>query len=352
MAGNTFGKNFTVTTWGESHGAAIGAVVDGVPAGLSLSEEDIQPMLDKRHEADGQNNRQEKDQVRILSGVFEGKTLGTPISLLIENTDVKSGDYEALKDVYRPGHADYTYDAKYGIRDWRGGGRSSGRETAARIAAGAIAVKICKELGISISSESFIDFDNQAEGNSIGGSVEIHVSGMPAGIGEPVFEKLDANLAKAIMSIGAVKAVEIGCGCKAGTMTGSECNDEFILSNADALPEEDELCKEEILKNAGKTGSHYITKKTNNAGGILGGISDGDEILIKATFKPTPSISFEQKTVNAFGKEQTLKINGRHDSCIVKKGAVAAEAMTALAIVDLLFENMHSKMSAVSDFYK
>ncbi|MCQ2530143.1 MAG: chorismate synthase [Lachnospiraceae bacterium] len=352
MAGNTFGKNFTVTTWGESHGPAIGAVIDGCPAGLSLSEEDIQPMLDRRHGTDGTNSRQEKDNVKILSGVLEGKTLGTPISLLIGNTDAHSSDYDDLKEVYRPGHADYTYDVKYGIRDWRGGGRSSGRETASRIAAGAVAIKILNELGITISSQTTRNNELPASGDSVGGSVEISVKGMPAGIGEPVFEKLDAELSKGIMSIGAVKAVEIGCGAKVASMTGSTCNDGFILASTESLPEEDSLRKEEILTNAGKAGSHYITKKTNHAGGILGGISDGDEIILRAFFKPTPSISSKQQTVDAFGHETEIEISGRHDSCIAQKGAVAAEAMTALTIVDLLFENMHSKMSAVSDFYK
>ncbi len=352
MAGNTFGNNFKVTAWGESHGIAIGAVIDGCPAGLSLSEEDIQPMLDRRHETDNNTFRQEKDTVRILSGVFEGKTLGTPISLIIENTDMKSIDYDDLKNIYRPGHADFTTDAKYGFRDYRGGGRSSGRETASRIAAGAVAMKILKELGITISSQTTVNNDLLVPGDSIGGSVKISVKGMPAGIGEPVFDKLDASLSKALMSIGAVKAIEIGCGCDVDSMTGSECNDEFILSNVEALPKEAALRREVLLKNAGKAGSHYITKKTNHAGGILGGISDGDEIILRAFFKPTPSISLKQKTIDAFGQEAEIEIRGRHDAFVVKKGAVAAEAMTALTIVDFLFENMHSKMSAISDFYK
>lgn len=351
MAGNTFGKNFIVTTWGESHGAAIGAVIDGVPSGLALSEDDIQPFLDRRH-AGSENARKEKDKVKILSGVFNGKTLGTPISILIENNDVKSSDYDALKDIYRPGHADYTFDAKYGLRDWRGGGRSSGRETASRIAAGAIAVKILNELGISIESEAIVNDSKATSGDSIGGVVSVCVKGMPAGIGEPVFEKLDANLAKAIMSIGAVKAVEIGSGYKVSSMSGSECNDEFIIRGGEQLPEDSDLRREEILNNARKAVPHYITKKTNNAGGILGGISDGDDIRIQAYFKPTPSISILQNTVDALGNVTTLSISGRHDPYIVKKGAVAAEAMTALTIIDLLFENMHAKMSAVSDFYK
>ena len=352
MAGNTFGKNFKITTWGESHGPAIGVVIDGCPAGLPLSEEDIQPMMDRRHpdpdpvrdpfadmidfEALGteppeapetKEHRKEPDKVRILSGVFEGKTTGTPISIMIENTDVKSSDYDELRDVYRPGHADYTFDKKYGIRDHRGGGRSSGRETAARVAAGAVAVKILKQLGIEITSEvTFLGLP--PENDSAGGTVECVVTGMPAGVGETVFDKLDARLGAAIMSIGGVKAFEVGAGVMASQLTGSINNDEFIVLD-------------------GK-----VTKNTNYAGGILGGMSDGDEIVIKAYFKPTPSISKPQRTVNKDGEEVRITIGGRHDTYIALKGQVVVEAMTAVTLVDMLFENMHSQMSKIEDFYR
>ena len=341
MAGNTFGKNFKVTTWGESHGPAIGVVIDGCPAGLPLCEEDIQPMMDRRHpqpapvfnpygveiEAAPVNKRKEPDKIRILSGVFEGMTTGTPISIMIENTDVKSKDYDDLKDVYRPGHADYTFDMKYGIRDHRGGGRSSGRETAARVAAGAIAVKILEELGIKISSDiTYLGFAD--EDDSAGGTVECVVTGMPAGVGETVFDKLDARLGQAVMSIGAVKAFEVGAGVMASQLTGSMNNDEFIVLD-------------------GK-----ITKNTNNAGGILGGMSDGDEIVIKAYFKPTPSISKPQKTVNKNGEEVTITISGRHDDNVVEKAQVVVEAMVAVTLVDALFENMHSRLDKIKEFYR
>jgi len=354
MAGNTFGKNFKVTTWGESHGKAIGAIVDGCPANLLLSEEDIQPFLDKRHNNDdlaSPNKRRESDKVEILSGVFEGKTLGTPISLIIQNTDSNPEEYENLKDIYRPGHADYTYDAKYGIRDHRGGGRSSGRETAARIAAGAIAIKILNQIGITIETESGI-LILPMECDSVGGIAEIHVKNMPAGIGEGVFEKLDAQLGQALMSIGGVKAVEIGAGCMVSSMTGSANNDEFFISDEADLSGEADKRHEEILSNARKTGSHFVLKQSNNCGGILGGLSDGDEIIVKAHFKPTPSIGKPQNTINKYAEEVTLEIDGRHDECIAEKGAIACEAMVAITIVDLLFENMHSRMESVEEFYK
>lgn len=354
MAGNTFGKNFKVTTWGESHGTAIGAIIDGCPAGLSLSEEDIQPFLDKRHRKDASSitpKRRESDIVEILSGVFEGKTLGTPISLIIKNTDVDSAAYASLKDVYRPGHADFTFDAKYGHRDYRGGGRSSGRETASRIAAGAIAIKILSQLGITLETKSgavILPTDRE----SVGGVAQVSVKNMPAGIGEGVFEKLDALLSQAIMSIGGVKAVEIGAGVKVSSMTGSANNDSFFISDEADLSGEAAKRNEEILSNARKAGSHFVLKQTNNSGGILGGLSDGDEIVIKAHFKPTPSISKPQRTINKYAEEVTLEIDGRHDACIADKGAVACEAMVAITIVDLLFENMHARMDSVEDFYK
>lgn len=354
MAGNTFGKNFKVTTWGESHGIAIGAVIDGCPAGLSLSEKDIQPFLDKRHKKDdfsGMNKRRERDTVEILSGVFEGKTLGTPISLIIKNMDADPAAYDTLKDIYRPGHADFTFDVKYGYRDHRGGGRSSGRETASRIAAGAIAVKILNQLGITLETKSrpeILPMDR----DSVGGIVKVSVKNMPAGVGEGVFEKLDAILSQAIMSIGGVKAVEVGAGCSVSSMTGSSNNDAFFISDEADLSGEDTKRNEEILSNARKAGNHFVLKRTNNSGGILGGLSDGDEIVIKAHFKPTPSISIPQRTINKYAEEVTLEIEGRHDECIAEKGAVACEAMVAISIVDLLFENMHSRMESIEEFYK
>lgn len=349
MSGSTFGKNFTVTTWGESHGAALGAVVDGCPAGIELSEEDIQVYLDRRKpgQSDFATKRNESDTVKILSGVFEGKTTGTPISLMVENTSQISKDYSDIKDVFRPGHADYGFYAKYGIRDYRGGGRSSGRETIGRVAAGAIALKILKEKGIDICAYvtkiGDIEIDRAAfdkdeirrnslcmpdrnafekasdylkglmeEKDSSGALVECVISGVPAGIGEPVFDKLDARLAYAIMSIGAVKGVEIGDGFDVVSKKGSENNDEFYMSDGS------------------------IKKKTNHSGGILGGISDGDDIVIRAAFKPTPSIYRKQSTVNESGDEIDIEIKGRHDPIVAPRAVVVVEAMAALTIADYM----------------
>ncbi len=323
MAGNSFGKNFIVTSWGESHGEYIGAVVDGCPAGLDLKEEDFSLMMQRR----SPKHRSEPDTVKILSGVFEGKTTGMPISLVIKNEDVNSEPYEELKDVYRPGSADLTYEEKYGIRDYKGAGRSSGRETAMRVAAGVIALKILDKIGVKIESKVAV-LQGIPENDSIGGSVKIKVIGTPKGLGEPVFEKLDANLAKALMSIGGVKAVEIGAGVESSKMMGSESNDEYIIKDS------------------------QIKKKTNNAGGILGGISDGDDIDIKVHFKPTPSISRYQNTVNKNKEEIEFSAKGRFDSCIAPRGAVVAEAMVALTLVDALFENMHSKIEGLVKFYE
>ncbi len=349
MSGSVFGKNFTVMTFGESHGAAIGCVVDGAPAGLPLSEADIQPMLDRR--APGRREfttaRKEPDEIRILSGVFEGKTLGTPIAMMVENRDQRSKDYSDLKDCYRPGHADYTYQMKYGFRDFRGGGRSSGRETIGRVAAGAVAELILKEKGISVDAYTVsvggisidplkADLKTAAEdplcmpdkeaskkareylkevaanGDSAGGIIECVIRGLPAGVGEPVFDRLDAALAKAVMSIGAVKGVEIGEGFKASELLGSQNNDEFYNENG------------------------RIKKKTNHAGGILGGISDGDEVILRAAVKPTPSISKEMSTVDVKGNERQLKISGRHDTLIVPRAVVVVEAMAAITLADLM----------------
>ncbi len=365
MAGSTFGNIFKITTWGESHGKALGVVIDGCPAGLSLSENDIQPYLDRRKP--GQTSistpRKESDQVEILSGVFEGKTTGTPISLIIPNTSQKSSDYSEIASYYRPGHADYTFDAKYGFRDYRGGGRSSGRETTGRVAAGAIAVKILKEMGITVTAYTKsigsieIDMANFIKENiyttatcmpdasasqkameylkecmmnkdSCGGVVECITDGLPAGIGDPVFEKLDANLSKAIMSIGAVKAVEIGDGIQVSKATGSVNNDAFKYSN-------------------GK-----IFKKTNHSGGILGGISDGSQLLIRAHIKPTPSIFSTQETINKANENIEIAIKGRHDPVIVPRAVVVVEAMTALTVLDACMLNMTTRLDYLTDFYK
>lgn len=364
MAGSTWGTIFRITTWGESHGKALGVVIDGCPAGLSLDESDIQRYLDRRKPGTGPAStpRKEDDRVEILSGVFEGRTTGTPISLMVRNTSQISGDYSEIAEYYRPGHADYTFDQKYGFRDYRGGGRSSGRETVGRVAAGAVACKILEQLGVTVCAYTrsigpiqadMSNFDKAAilstptampdrsaaqaaleyleaakkDTDSVGGCMECIVEGMPAGIGDPVFEKLDANLAKAIMSIGAVKAVEIGDGCQVSSRRGSENNDSF--RNRDGR----------------------IVKPTNHAGGILGGISDGDRILIRAHVKPTPSIYLTQQTVNRDGGPIDINIKGRHDPVIVPRAVVVMECMTALTILDAMMLNMSAKMDSLIDFY-
>ena len=303
MAGSGFGTNFRITTWGETHGAGVGVVVDGCPAGLSLDREDVQKYLDRRKPGQSKytTQRKEGDQVEILSGVFEGKTTGTPISMVVYNKDQRSKDYSNIKDVYRPGHADFTFDMKYGFRDYRGGGRSSGRETIGRVAAGAVAAKVLEELEISVKayakaiagieiSEDRFDLnemnnnpfnmpDKEAadlvakkadqmikEQDSIGGIIECQITGMPVGIGETVFDKLDAELSKAIMSIGTVKGFEIGDGFAAANLRGSENNDNFISMDGKAV------------------------KETNHSGGVLGGMSDGSTIVFRAAVKPTPSL--------------------------------------------------------------
>ena len=363
MNKSSFGNHFTVTTWGESHGKALGAVVDGCPAGLSLNEEDIQKFLDRRKPGQSRytTTRKEGDLVEILSGVFEGKTTGTPISLIVRNTDQRSRDYGNIAYTYRPGHADFTFDAKYGFRDYRGGGRSSGRETIGRVAAGAMAAKILETLGISfytytksigsvkiesfdaeeISKNAFYMPDAKAaeaagayleecmkNQDSAGGIIECRIKNVPAGLGNPVFEKLDAVLAEAVMSIGAVKAVEIGDGIQVSAMKGSEDNDGFHMENG------------------------QITKNSNHAGGIMGGMSDGSEIILRAAIKPTPSISQPQNTVTDSGEETSLEIHGRHDPVIVPRAVVVVESMCALAIVDALFSNMTSQMDRIKEFYQ
>ena len=364
MAGSTFGNIFKITTWGESHGAGVGVVVDGCPAGLPLCEEDIQLYLNRRKPGHSRyaTPRKEDDAVEILSGVFEGKTTGTPISLVVFNKNQRSKDYSQIAEYYRPGHADYPFDAKYGFRDYRGGGRSSGRETIGRVAAGAIAAKILNQLGItltaytksigdiSVSSLNLEEIFNNAlympdaaaaekasayleecmkNHDSSGGVIECIIDGMPAGIGDPVFEKLDANLAKAVFSIGAVKGFEIGDGFLASFAKGSENNDPFFYD------EKGNVCK-----------------KTNHAGGILGGMSDGSPIVFRAAIKPTPSIFQKQETINRKGENIEIEIQGRHDPIIVPRAVVVVESMAALTIVDLLFSNMSAKLDSVVDFYQ
>jgi chorismate synthase len=347
VPGSTFGRILTITTFGESHGPAIGVVLDGVPAGLSLAEGDIQKELNRRRPGQSAitTPRDEKDKVEILSGVFDGLTTGTPIALLIRNEDKKSGDYENLKSLIRPGHADWTYGAKYGYRDWRGSGRASGRETAARVAAGAIARKLLAARGVSIVGYSIeiagvrarrIDHDEieknpvrapdaeaaaemiarieeaKAEGDSVGGVVEVVASGCPSGLGDPVFDKLEALLAHAIMSVGAVRGVEIGAGFEAARMRGSAYNDE-------------------PYSDAGR-----MRTRTNNAGGIAGGISNGMEIVIRAAMRPPASISRPQRTLDSSGESVMVEIAGRHDPCIVPRAVPVLEAMTALVLADCL----------------
>lgn len=363
MAGSTFGNIFKITTWGESHGKGIGVVIDGCPAGLELCEEDIQLYLNRRKPGQSRytTQRKEDDAVEILSGVFEGKTTGTPISLTVFNKDQKSRDYSEIAGYYRPGHADYTFDKKYGFRDYRGGGRSSGRETIGRVAAGAVAAKLLKQLGITFLTYtksigpveiSSFDYDvitqnplympdadaaNRAESylqscmkemNSAGGIVECIIEGVPAGIGDPVFEKLDANLAKAILSIGAVKGFEIGDGFEAARSTGSVNNDSFY-----------------------HTDDGKIGKLTNHSGGMLGGMSDGDAIIFRAAVKPTPSIASQQNTVNKSGEDITVSIKGRHDPIIVPRAVVVVESMAALTLADALLLNMTAKLDRICDFY-
>jgi chorismate synthase len=354
---NSFGKIFKFTTFGESHGKAIGVVIDGVPAGLKIDEEFIQNEMDKRKPGKNRfaTQRKEDDKVEILSGVFEGMTTGTPISMVIFNTNQKSKDYNNIKDVFRPGHADYTYWHKYGIRDYRGGGRSSARETAARVAAGAIAKLILKELNIDIksgvieiggirakkqdfefakNSEIFALDDeiennwkelidkNRKEHNSLGGVVKVKISNLPVGLGEPIYYKLDNIIASAMVSINAVKGIYIG-NSRAHKLTGKENNDE--------------IAKEKFL--------------SNNSGGILGGISNGDDIEFEVYFKPTPSIFQKQKTIDTFGNEKDFLLQGRHDPIVAVRGSVVAESMAAVVIADMLLLNMTRTIKNIKKVY-
>ena len=355
MSGNTFGTRFKVTMWGESHGVAIGCVVDGCPAGLDLSEVDIQRELDRRRpgQSDVTTQRTESDSVKILSGIFKGVTIGTPISMIVTNQDADPSKYDRIADLLRPGHADYTYYEKYGVRDYRGGGRASARETIGRVGAGAVAKKLLgaqrveilghvTELGgIRIENVSIDEIRSNVEANpircadtnasklmydavmqakrngeSLGGIVEIIALGVPIGIGEPVFNKLSADLAAGLMSIGAVKGVEIGAGFKAASMRGSEMNDPFEIKNGE------------------------IHTVTNNAGGILGGISTGELIITRIAVKPTPSIAKPQKTVNIKTMEESeIMIEGRHDPAIPPRIVPVAEAMVALVLADHMIQS-------------
>ena len=346
MPGNSFGRLFRISTWGESHGKAVGVVLDGCPSGIKISEEDIQFELDRRRPGQSKitTQRKEPDKVEILSGIFQGKTTGTPISMVVWNIDAISKSYEDIKDTYRPGHADFTYDQKYGIRDYRGGGRSSNRETIGRVAAAAIAKKILKKEGIkttgyvkqvgNIKAEKFNfrqieqnpvrcpDKDTavemielidkvRKEGDYIGGIVEVVSTGMPKGLGDPVFNKLDAELASALMSLGGIRGFEAGLGFAVAEMKGSEANDLMYK------------------KKDGKLGF-----KTNNAGGMLGGISNGEDLIVRIAIKPTSSISKKQITVDKKGNRKELVVKGRHDPCLCPRAVPIAEAMVNLVLVD------------------
>lgn len=329
---NTFGRNFRVTTFGESHGPAVGCVIDGCPPGIALSIDDIQPLLDRRKPgtSDLVSPRKEEDRIEILSGVFEGKTTGTPIALLVRNTGQHSKDYEELMTLFRPGHADYTYQQKYGIRDHRGGGRSSGRETVGRVAAGAVALKILAARGIVVSGRILsvhgktapqeIDAEirkaKEAD-DSVGGIAEIAATGCPAGLGDPVFGKLDAAIAAAMMGIGAVKGVEIGDGFLVAGRFGSENNDPITSRGFNS----------------------------NHAGGILGGISSGQDIVVRIAVKPTPSIAKPQKTIDINGNDAEIVVKGRHDPCIVPRIIPVAESMLALVLADALLEQRYVQKS-------
>jgi len=356
---NTFGERFRFTTFGESHGKALGCIVDGVPAGINIDEEFIQSEMDRRKpgKTKFETQRKESDRIEILSGVFEGKTTGTPISMVLYNENQKSRDYSNVKDLFRPGHADFTYFHKYGIRDYRGGGRSSARETSARVAAGAIAKLMIEQLGIKVTSgicevagikSEMYDFDHAKkseifaldkevelkqkkaiedalkEHDSVGGVALVKASGVPIGLGEPMYHKLDGQIANAMMGLNAVKGVEIGDGCESSRLKGSVNNDQ--ISSKGFL--------------------------SNHSGGILGGISNGDDILVKVYFKPTPSIFHEQQTVNTNKEDTKYHLKGRHDPCVALRGSVVCESMLSLILADMVLLNMGSKMEYLQAIYK
>lgn len=364
-AGSTYGTLFKLTTWGESHGKGVGVVIDGCPAGLPLDESDIQKYLDRRKPGQSRftTQRNETDAAELLSGVFEGKTTGTPISVLVHNRDQRSGDYSEIASYYRPGHADFCFDEKYGFRDYRGGGRSSGRETIARVAAGAVAAKVLAHMGITVTAYTLAigpvtadrarfdtkeiadnglcmpdaaaaaaaaDYlsDCMKRKDSAGGVCECVVTGLPAGLGEPVFEKIDAALAKAILSIGAVKGFEIGDGFLAASASGQSNNDSFCMEDG------------------------AVKKRTNHSGGTLGGMTDGAPLVFRAAIKPTPSIAAEQRTVNRNGEEISIAIKGRHDPIIVPRAVVVVESMAAVTLLDALLMNMTARLDRIVDFYR
>jgi len=349
MAGNTFGSLFRITTFGESHGSAVGVIIDGVRPDMKISASDIQAELDRRRPGQSRltSPRREADRVEILSGIFNGRTLGTPICLLIRNTDQKPAAYRALRNLFRPGHAGYTYLARYGIHDYRGGGRSSGRETAGRVGAGAIAKKLLGKRGITVRAYTLEAAGVRArkilpaavernpmrcpdpvaartmekrietlrrKGDSAGGIVEVVISGCPAGLGDPVFDKLEAELSRALMSIPAVKGVEIGSGFAAARMKGSEHNDEFMISRT----------------------SRKIRTRTNHSGGVLGGISNGEDIVMRVAVKPPSSIRIRQRTIDTHGRGVGISVGGRHDPCICPRVVPVVESMAAVVIADHL----------------
>ena len=356
---NRFGQRFSFSTFGESHGKALGCIVDGVPAGLEIDEAFIQSELDRRKPGKSkfETARKEDDKVEILSGVFEGVSTGTPIAMVIYNTDQHSKDYSNVKDLFRPGHADFTYFHKYGIRDYRGGGRSSARETAARVAAGAIAKLMLKQIGVEIvsgiceidgiKSENF-DYEFAKESiiyaldaskeesqkeavlkakeahDSVGGVSRVVIKNAPIGLGEPMYYKMDAVLADAMMGINAVKAVEIGDGISSASRLGSQNNDQIRANGFES----------------------------NHAGGILGGITNGEEIVLNVYFKPTPSIFQEQHTVTCNNEEIDFSLKGRHDPCVAIRGTIVCEAMAALVVADMLLLNMGRKMDGIINYYK
>ncbi|MEA3289045.1 MAG: chorismate synthase [Campylobacterota bacterium] len=355
---NTFGERFSFTTFGESHGVALGCIVDGVPAGIKIDLDFIQSEMDRRKPGKSkyETQRKESDTIQILSGVFEGVSTGTPIAMVLFNENQKSKDYSNVKDLFRPGHADFTYFHKYGVRDYRGGGRSSARETAARVAAGAVAKLMIKELGIEVQSGIFevggvksetYDFNHAKKSeifaldpnkeqeqkdavqkalnshDSIGGAVVVKATGVPAGLGQPMYHKLDGAIADAMMGLNAVKGVEIGDGIEASRSKGSINNDQITSKGFE----------------------------TNHSGGILGGISNGDEIIAKVYFKPTPSIFCEQKTVDTNNNDTLYNLKGRHDPCVALRGSVVCESMLSLIIADMALLNMGSKMDHLRSVY-
>ena len=356
--GNTFGNLFKLTSFGESHGSMIGGIIEGCPAGLEINKDLIQKDLDRRKPGQSKvtSSRKEDDKVQLLSGIFEGKSTGTPIGFLIPNINSKSKDYSNIKDVFRPSHADYTYDEKYGFRDYRGGGRSSARETACRVVAGSIAKQLLNNYGIKISAyvssignifadEKNVDLNKdydsnivrcpdtdasdkminlitelKSKGNTVGGQIKCIVSGVEPGLGEPVFDKLHADLGKAMLSINAVKGFEYGSGFSGSKMTGSEHNDEFITKNGE------------------------ISTKTNFSGGIQGGISNGNDIYCETSFKPVATLMINQQSINSKGEKIMLKAKGRHDSCVVPRAVPIVESMMALTILDLYLISKSNKI--------